>query len=312
MEVNEKNILLVSISVFIAILFISSFVYREIALFINLLIVGIMVIILPYSIYKFIAFKNLKNCEDEFPNFLRDLAAAKRSGLSLIQAIKSCSSSNYGMLTKEIVRLNNQLTWNIPLKKALKSFRERLKQSSIISHSIIAISQIEESGGKTEDIMDSLADNVEGIKETEAEKKALMSQHITAMYAIFFIFLGIAIALISFLLQFAELPTESEFGAGIIFGGSPCKSCINATNINCLSCNIFFNICSAFDFGRSDSPKCYYKSLFFMMIIIQGIFSGLIAGQIGSESVVAGVKHSLIMAVSGFIIFLTASSIGFI
>jgi flagellar protein FlaJ len=35
--------------------------------------------------------------------------------------------------------------------------------------------------------------------------------------------------------------------------------------------------------------------MFFSVVIIQGIFTGLIAGQLGENSAVAGIKHSIIM-----------------
>ncbi|MEM5828988.1 MAG: type II secretion system F family protein [Candidatus Aenigmatarchaeota archaeon] len=311
LELNEKSILLISLILFFIILILASFTYQNIALFVNLIIIGVMVIILPYSIFKFIKFQNLRNCEMNFPNFLRDIAAAKRSGLTLIQAIKTCAASDYGALTPHVVRLNNQLSWNIPLKDALENFRNRLKDSQIISQSILAISQIEESGGKSEDILDSLADNVEGIKEAELEKSALMSQHIMAVYAIFFIFLGISIALIAFLLKFPQIPGTEEL-PGIPFGQNPCKICINSMSDACSPCHFYFIICEAFKFGKKESARCYYNSIFLLMIIIEGVFSGLIAGQIGSNSIAAGLKHSLIMGISGFLIFIIAAQIGII
>ena len=307
-ELNEKNIIVVSSIAFILILVLASFVYKNIALFINLLIIGIMVLVLPYSIYKFIKFQKIRNCEMNFPIFLRDIAAAKRSGLTLIQAIRSCATSDYGALTPYIVRLNNQLSWNVTLKEALENFRNRLKESNIISQAVLAISQIEESGGKSEDILDSLADNLEGIKEAELEKSTLMSQHIMAVYAIFFIFLGISIALISFMLKFPEIPGTSEMPT-LLFGQSPCKPCLTSKADVCIFCHLYFNICDAFNLGKREHARCYYNAVFLLMIIIQGVFSGLIAGQIGSNSIAAGVKHSLIMGVTGFIVFLIAASL---
>lgn len=308
---NERNILIISSTLFILVLILASFTYQNIAVFVNLLIIGIMIIILPYSIFKFIKFQNLKNCEMNFPNFLRDIAAAKRSGLTLIQAIKTCATADYGALTPYIVRLNNQISWNIPLKEALENFRNRLKESQIISQSILAISQIEESGGKSEDILDSLADNIEGIKEAELEKSTLMSQHIMAVYAIFFIFLGISIALIAFLLKFPQIPGTEEL-PGIPFGQSPCKICIGSSHGVCSFCHFYFAICEAFRFGKKEDVSCYYNSIFLLMIVIQAIFSGLIAGQVGSNSIVAGVKHSFIMGMTGFLTFIIASEIGII
>jgi flagellar protein FlaJ len=44
--------------------------------------------------------------------------------------------------------------------------------------------------------------------------------------------------------------------------------------------------------------------MFLYMILIQGMFSGLVAGQAGSESVSEGFKHGLIMMSIGFPVFL--------
>jgi flagellar protein FlaJ len=65
-------------------------------------------------------------------------------------------------------------------------------------------------------------------------------------------------------------------------------------------------------FGLGSAATCYYRALFLLMAIVQGIFSGLVAGQIGEGSVTAGIKHSLIMTFSGFAIFMLLLQIGFV
>ena len=48
------------------------------------------------------------------------------------------------------------------------------------------------------------------------------------------------------------------------------------------------------------------------MILMQGTFAGLIAGQIVSNSVSAGVKHSLIMLITGALGFILVVRSGLI
>jgi flagellar protein FlaJ len=48
-----------------------------------------------------------------------------------------------------------------------------------------------------------------------------------------------------------------------------------------------------------EGSGCYYNGLFVVMVAVQGIFSGLVAGQLGEGSVIAGVKHSMIMFIIG-------------
>ncbi len=281
----------------------------------NIIIVGLLVIAIPYFIYQFFEFKKIKAYEDQFPNFLRDLSGSLFAGLSMIQAIQSLANSNYGELTKEIKKINNQISWNIPMEDVLASFSDRMKRSEVISMSLMVMSQAQKSGGDMQNILGSLADNIEKIKDVESEKRTLLGQQVTMMYAIFFIFIGISITLIMFLVPLLQSNAITQMGSiGGLGGGdvNPCQICVDNPDPGCFSCGIITHVSNTFSFGGVNDPQSYYKSLFFLMIIIQGVCSGLVAGQIGSDSVVGGIKHSLIMVVSGFVVFLAAAGLGFI
>ena len=126
---EEKKIITGSVGAFIRLLLAAVFVVKEFALSANLIFVGIAIATAPYSIYKFLEFKKIKAYEKEFPNFLRDIAESQRAGLSVLQAIRLASKSDYGRLTDEIKKINNQLSWNIPLEKVLHNFSKRMKKS---------------------------------------------------------------------------------------------------------------------------------------------------------------------------------------
>jgi len=313
-EINENIVMAIIIAIFVVILIATAFI--GITLFVNTFLSGTILIVIGYSVYRFMEFRKIQAYESQFPNFLRDLAQTQHAGLSLLQAFKAVAKSDYGLLSDEIRKINNQLSWNIPLEKVLENFRKRMRKSRLITHSVIVIEQANKSGAKIEDILDSLATNIEDITSVQKERKLLMGQQVTFMYAIFFIFLAISIALIKFLIPMLEVSAVSGAQAGLTLIGqtnaNPCSVCINNKDITCSGCAAFFYISSVFGFGDPSMPASYYKALFFTMVMIQGFFSGLIAGQIGSDSVIAGVKHSLIMDVAGLIIFLTVSGIGFI
>ena len=69
-------------------------------------------------------------------------------------------------------------------------------------------------------------------------------------------------------------------------------------------CAMFISMCTMLD--QPEGISCYYIAMFFSLILIQGLFTGLIAGQLGEGSVVAGAKHALIMVFSaiGVLIFI--------
>ncbi|MBI2971225.1 MAG: type II secretion system F family protein [Candidatus Aenigmarchaeota archaeon] len=312
MELNERNILIGSFVVSMLLIGIAVTFSGSFALSTNLIFIAIIILTAPYSIYKFFEFKRVRAFESEFPNFLRDLAESQRAGLSILQSIQLAARSDYGSLTHEVKKMDNQLSWNVPLEKVLNNFIVRMKNSRIISRSVMVILESNKSGGNIEDTMESLAGNIEMLRDVQEEKNTLMNQQVLMMYAIFFIFLGITIALIKFLIPLVQ--TQSESGIGLVKGtnSNPCFECISSASGACVGCNTFFSVSALMDFGEKTDPSAYYKSLFFIMIIVQGFFTGLIAGQIGSDSIAAGVKHSAILLITGVSIFLITVRTGIV
>lgn len=311
---KDTAIILVSSAGFIVLLLLAVLFSGNLALSTNLVFLSMIFLFVPYSMYRFFEYKKIKSYEKEFPSFLRDLAESQRAGLTILQAIKIASKSDYGSLTDEVKKMSNQISWNVPLEEVLGTFKRRMKHSGLIVRSAMIIDQANKSGGNIEDTMDSLAINIELIRDVQEEKAALLNQQVFMMYAIFFIFVGITIALIKFLIPLVQTPTAQTAFSGISqgIGSNPCAECIQSTSLVCVSCNTFFAVSAALDFGKKEEPQSYYKSLFFVMITVQGFFSGLIAGQIGSDSIAAGVKHSLVMLLSGIFIFLLTVKTGLI
>ena len=48
----------------------------------NLVLVAVVVVVVPFFLYKYTLFRWIKKVEDQFPNFVRDLADSRRSGMS--------------------------------------------------------------------------------------------------------------------------------------------------------------------------------------------------------------------------------------
>ncbi|MCX6815515.1 MAG: type II secretion system F family protein [Candidatus Aenigmarchaeota archaeon] len=310
---TDKLILFISVIIFVGLVVLSFFLSKNITLSINLIFIGIIVLTVPYSVYRFFQFKKIRSYERDLPKFLRDIAEAQRAGLTLVQAIRASAKSEYGVLTNEIRKIEKQLSWNVPLEKVLKKFTERMSDSKIIVRSFMLIDQANKSGGNVEDAMDSLATQIESLRDVQEEKSAMLNQQVVMMYAIFFIFMGITMSLIKFLIPLLQTQGLSGGGLGLqSFNANPCHTCINNPDPGCFGCASFFTISSSLDFGKPEDPASYYKALFFIMILIQGFFSGLIAGQISSDSIVEGVKHSLIMLFAGFVVFVLVIKLGLI
>ena len=66
-----------------------------------MLFLGMLILVVPYSLFKFFRLKKIRSYENDFPNFLRDISESLRAGLSLIQAIQTTSKSDYGALPRK-------------------------------------------------------------------------------------------------------------------------------------------------------------------------------------------------------------------
>ncbi len=279
----------------------------------NLVFLAVMVIIGPYLIKKYFDYAWIKSLEEQFPSFLRDLAEAQRSGMNLIQSLSSSAEANYGKLTPEIRRMVNHYTWGVPFERIVDIFISRTKNSELMTRSMRIIKEAYASGGNITLTLDSVAKDVEIIKDAEKERKTALGQHVMIMYAIFFMFLIIVLALTKILVpMFKQQSLSLSGGSGTSsFGFSdPCKMCIGfSSDFNCTPCSIYGVTCSMF--GLSSGVGCYYTALFFSMLMLQGLFGGLVAGQISENSVTSGLKHSMIMTGIGFATFSILVRIGF-
>jgi len=278
--------------------FIGLFFYNNISLMGNFILLAAVIGIIPYALLTYFEFKRIKDIEDRLPIFFLDLAESLKIGMTLPEAFKQASKIDYGKLSAEIKKVNDQLSWGIPVQDVMNNFAERLKKSKLIGRVIRIINEAYNSGGDIGRTMEATASDITAIKEAEKERRSVASQHVMVMYAIYFIFIGIVIGLSQTLVPMLKLNIQAGAIGGIIAFQDPCTVCINNPNIFCVSCSIFSVLCQMFALGTGG--PCYYNALFMLMAIVQGIFTGLVAGQIGEGSVIAGVKHSIIMTISGF------------
>ncbi len=276
----------------------------------NLIFFGIVVLLVPISLVRVLKYRKFKAYEKVFPIFLRDVAESLQSGSTISNSIQQCEKVDYGSFTIEVKKMSNQLSWNIPVDKVLESFSSRVKHSKILSRSITIIRQAEKSGGNVSESMESLAENIQSLRDVQEEKSILLNQQMLIMYAIFFIFLGISVAILRFLIPLFETP--SNVGGFVLqgFNENPCQACISSSDFGCFGCTSMFAVSTVFDFGAKEQTATYYRALFFSMIVIQGFFSGLIAGQISSDSLSAGIKHSFAMLLIGIFIFVLIIRLG--
>lgn len=291
-----------AIIIFISIIFFST----SIALVGNLILFAVLVGTLPYVLLSYLEYQQLKAVEEQFPVFLSDLAEMMKSGMTLPPALKQIGRTDYGKLSPQIERINNQMSWGIPAQEALQNFSERMKKSGIIRRVVGIIIESYNSGGDIARTMESTAEDMIVLRELERERQSLFSQHVVVMYAVYIIFIAIIIGLSKTLIPIIETNAGVQ---GLFSFQDPCSSCQLNPGLYCISCTVFNGVGTLFNIKGTGS---YYNSVFLAMVVIQGIFTGLVVGQIGEGKLIAGVKHSLIMTSAGFAILMILFQSGFL
>ncbi|NIO20402.1 MAG: hypothetical protein GTN76_06585 [Candidatus Aenigmarchaeota archaeon] len=301
----KRKVLLISLIVGLVLISGVSVITQDIGAIINVGVICLFIVVTPFFVYNYLEFLWLKAIEREIPNFIRDLASLKRSGMTLSEAVKMTSKTNYGKLSDEVQKFSNRLSWGIPFIRSLEIFSNRFKNSKLISEVLGIVRESYMSGGDVSSTLDSLSKDMLTLRDVEEERKSIVRQHVMIMYGIFFMFVGISLAIINVLIpMMIEQPQITGGEAPLLFSFTdPCTDMPIP-----FPCDFFNILCVSFNIRGGIA--CYYIALFFSVLIVQAIFMGLIAGQLGENSAIAGVKHSLIMLASIFVIFMFVMRLG--
>lgn len=268
----------------------------------NLVIISVFISVVPYFIYRYTRFIWIKSLEEQFPNFVRDLADSGRSGMSLPECIGIAAKANYGKLTPEIQKMYNRLTWGTSFLRTMDIFQNNVKDSKIILEALSIIRQSYEGGGSIPNTLDSVAKDILMLKEAEAERASLVREQVMIMYGLFFIFLGISVMIIYVMVPMLESQASVTTGISGFEFINPCEGGL------IFPCGFFSGICAVLAVNKAIT--CYYVAIFFSVVLVQGVFTGLIAGQLSENSPISGIKHSLIMSFSAVGVFLFLAKTG--
>lgn len=240
-------------------------------------VIGGLIAVVP-SVWIFYArYRKAHEIEAQFVTFVHDLTDAINSGMTLPLALDQTSRRNYLALTPLVRDMAAQVDWGVPFKKALSIFAKR-SNSIAVRRAVTTIIETYKVGGRISDTLNAIGESLLTINRIKAERSASVHAQIITSYLIFFVFIAILVVLQTFLIP--ALSPPSELTGGIV--SSP------ATGLQEL-----------------------YNASFVNFIIVQGFFAGLVTGKMAEGSIVAGLKHSILLIVVGYTIFSMASQFQF-
>jgi flagellar protein FlaJ len=222
-----------------------------------------------YGMYEYIHHRWVYKIDSVFPDFVRDLASSRRAGMTFTKAILFTSNGNYGVLTKEIKRIAQQISWGSSVEEALTEFAQRVNTTSV-KRTISLIIEASRSGGNVADVLDVASQDALEIKQLEAERRVNMASYVIVIYVSMLVFMAIIGILAG---VFIPTITGSEAqGLSQTMGGSV----INQAEI---------------------------IKVFYFATLAQSMGTGLVAGIFEDGHFESSVKHIFILVFISWIVF---------
>lgn len=226
----------------------------------------------PFFVSLLLESKMKREKEEMFLEFSRDLVESVKAGTPISRSILNVKGKNYGSLSSYVSKLSNQIALGIPLQNAFETFARDVN-SNTITRAVTIISESEKAGGQISDILESVVKSVTQIEKLRKERAASIYSLVVQGYIIFFIFLVIMLVM-----QFKILPIASSLSgmSGSAEGGLGGIAGLGG--------------------GVSSTPEQLAKP-FLWLLVVQGLFAGLVIGKLSEGNIKAGLKHSFVLVV---------------
>ena len=252
---------IVSVSIAVAVIFFAYFVFWGATTFDELTFFALIIAIFPPTILNYVDYKWKKSVDSNLPDLFRSIVQAQETGMTLPQALEEASKRNYGPLTAELKKMNAQISWGMPFEEALLALGRRVS-TVLMQRSVPLVIEASRSGGRVEEVFDPMGKFIQSSLLLDKERRNQTRPYIAIIYVAFFVYVFTVVLLFeSFFVSIEGLPT---LGASVM------------------------------------SPK-EMQQIFLHMTVIQAFFGGLVAGKMGEGTVNAGLKHSLIMMLCGYL-----------
>jgi len=119
--------------------------------------------------------------EKVLPEFIRDVAEGRKTGLSPEVAIERLSGRHYGVLTKHVKKMGAQLSWGVSLSKVVSTFTDAV--GSWVTRAIgTLLIEVVDVGGGTIRSFSEMAEFTRSINDMETDRKAALKPFVYITY----------------------------------------------------------------------------------------------------------------------------------
>lgn len=232
---------------------------------------AVLIAVVPLAVLDFREGWRVKSLENALPNFFRDLAGMNDSGMTLPNAVHLVAAAEYGTLTPHIKKLDNEMSWGVGFVEAMYRFGKGLG-TPLADRSVDLIAKASKAGGDISEVLRAAANDTFETVNLASERNNNMLIYVVIVLVSFAVFLFVIAILVS-----TFLTTMATAGASAASAGA--HGFMGKIDLN------------------------LYKRLFTHAAMLQGFFSGLVAGQMGEGRFIAGLKYSALMLLISWVTF---------
>ena len=222
---------------------------------------AIIVSIFPSAMLNYVDYMWRKAIDEHLPDLLRSIVQAQQTGMTLPHAIEEVSKRDLGPLTEELKKMSAQISWGMSFDETLLSLGKRVN-TLLMQRTVPMIIEASRSGGQVEKVFDPMGKFIQTTLLLDKERRTQTRPYLAIIYVAFFVFL------------FTIIMLSRSFFASMQGLSMLATSAMSSSEIE----QIFFNMTS-----------------------IQAFFSGLVAGKMGEGTIRAGLKHSLVLMLCGYV-----------
>lgn len=250
--------------------------YRDIDVYLGVvddhIIIALLIILIPYAIFYEIWSRKVLGIQALVPDFLERMSGINQVGLTIAQAIAIMVNTNLGLLSYEIRRIKRDMDWGANFTEALMRFEERVSTPAI-ARTVTLITKASEMSGQIHEVLSIASSDAKMSEALKRERMSEMFIYTAIVYLSFFVFLFVvAVLTTQFLPILANISVE----------GMPASGALS---------------------GIGSIPTITFGRILYHACLMQALFSGLIAGQMGESSIAAGVKHSCVLLLIALVTF---------
>ena len=199
--------------------------------------------------------------EKELPEFIRDVAEGRKTGLSPEVAIERLGGRHYGVLSKHVKKMGAQLSWGVSLSTVVSTFTNAVGSWITKAIGALLIEVVDVGGGTIRSFAD-MADFTRNINEMEAERRAALRPFVFITYIA-----GVMVIITTFILVYLlDAPAIAGIGASTAPTVDP----------------------SVID-------------LLLTTAVFDSFIIGIVAGKMGESGVSDGFKHSIFLVIASLI-----------